>query len=225
MQYPDKKPTLPMNVRPMDETEDKENSLVSSRLFAHLDKMLTEWKDHRKAAIEWVWEKAYENFNGHFDDNNKDSNSRSLKRWRSRAFYPLTEQKVTGAQAQLQDILFKGGRFPYDIKGSPIPDDPAMLASNEAVAMGEILTNHIFTRENIADLAIPGGQKHNQLAERALQSYCHSSIFALRFSQSSKINYSWFLYCSYDNIFHINFCKGCCYVYTIVDSTEFIYKL
>jgi len=62
------------------------------------------------------------NFNGEFDENNTETQNSSSKSWRSKAFYPLTEQKIMGAQAQLQDILFKGGEFPFDMKTSPIPD-------------------------------------------------------------------------------------------------------
>ncbi len=131
----EKKITLPMNVRPLAPEEKLEDN-TSTRLYEHISSLLGEWKNHRKVTIESDWTKAFQNFNGEFDERNKESNSRSTKKWRSRAFYPLTEQKVTAAQAQLQDILFKGGRFPYDIKGTPLPDDPAILASNEAVAQG-----------------------------------------------------------------------------------------
>jgi hypothetical protein len=107
------------------------------KLFQHLSGLLEGWKDHRKVAIEADWTRAHDNFNGKFDDSESETSTRASKSWRSKAFYPLTEQKVTAAQAQLQDILFKGGKFPYDVKTTPIPDDPAMMAAMEQMADGE----------------------------------------------------------------------------------------
>jgi len=129
----EKKMILPMAVRPMEKESTKE-SYAPCSLYAHLGGMLEEWKNHRRAVIEDVWDTAYKNYNGVFDED--EVKSRSTKSWRSKAFYPLTEQKVTSAQAQLQDVLFKGGKFPYDIKCSPLPDDPSILAANQAVSDG-----------------------------------------------------------------------------------------
>ena len=134
----DKKVVLPLAVRPADEESHAYKD--TPKLYSKLSALLSEWQDHRKIAIEDKWETAYNNFKGEFDDaEHKGANASSP--WRSKAFYPLTEQKVTAAQAQLQDVLFKGGKFPYDIKGSPIPDDPAILAdANKVVHGGQMLT-------------------------------------------------------------------------------------
>ena len=127
------KPVLPMSVRPAD--PEQEEFLSIPKLYSHLEDLLSEWKDHRKATIEHTWTEAYNNYKGEFDDL-EHRGSKSTAAWRSKAFYPLTEQKVTTAQAQLQDVLFKGGKFPYDIKSSPLPDDPAMQADAEQASEG-----------------------------------------------------------------------------------------
>jgi len=121
--------TLPMAVRPMDDDESEE-ICETPKLYSQLSDLLSEWKDHRKAKIEDIWYQADRNFKGQFDDA-ETTGSKGAKGWRSDAVYPLTEQKVMSAQAQLQDVLFKGGRFPFDIKGSPIPDDPMIQADAE----------------------------------------------------------------------------------------------
>ena len=126
------KPILPMAVRPM---EPDETSTPIPKLYTHLEAILEDWKDHRKVTIENVWDEAYRNYKGEFDDV-EHRGSKSTAAWRSKAFYPLTEQKVSAAQAQLQDVLFKGGKFPYDVKTSPLPDDPAMQADAEKVVEG-----------------------------------------------------------------------------------------
>lgn len=127
---------LPLVVRPI---EDPAQTVVpDAKLVVYLTDLLSEWKNHRRAAIEDTWERAYKNFNGVFDDDYLDTKTKANKAWRSKAFYPLTEQKVTGAEAQLQDILFKGGRFPYDIKNSPLPDDPTMAPMVQQAADPEL---------------------------------------------------------------------------------------
>lgn len=125
-------PTLPMNVRPLIQQEGESNP--ESRLYLNLVKQLGVWKDYRKNTVEAIWTKALSNFKGDFDDNQDKSTYNKGTGWRSRAFYPLTEQKLMGAQSQLQDILFKGMAFPYNIKSSPLPDDPDRhgLVSDEA---------------------------------------------------------------------------------------------
>lgn len=129
---------LPMAVRPM---ENEAMTTPISKLYSHLTNLLEDWKDHRRSAAEHIWEEAYSNFKGDFDDV-EHRGSKSTAAWRSKAFYPLTEQKISTAQAQLQDVLFKGGKFPYDIKTSPLPDDPAMQADAEqAVEGGAMLQN------------------------------------------------------------------------------------
>lgn len=115
-------PILPMNVRPLGNSGE-EFKEPESKLFLALDKQLGIWKTYRQNHAEPHWTKAFNNFKGHFDETN-DKTYSGGSGWRSRAFYPLTEQKVTAAQSQLQDILFKGMDFPYDIKSSPLPDDP-----------------------------------------------------------------------------------------------------
>lgn len=148
-------PILPLNVRPVEKDEAGSDD-APTKLYAHLDKLLGEWKDHRSVSIEDVWDKAHKNFNGQFDDNGGETSTRSSKAWRSKAFYPLTEQKVTAAQAQLQDILFKGGRFPYEIKSTPIPDDPEDMASAERVAEGGAMSP-----EQMAQVNAKAAEKQN----------------------------------------------------------------
>ena len=128
-----KQKLLPMNVRPLEEAK-FEGVESGTKLIGHLTTQLGEWQHHRKTTVEPIWDRAYKNFNGEFDDNWQDSRSKANKEWRSKAFYPLTEQKVTAAEAQLQDILFKGGHFPYDIKNSPLADDPQLAALLEQAA-------------------------------------------------------------------------------------------
>jgi len=125
--------TLPMAVRGGAKRGNARDKAASPKLVEHLKDQLGEWQDHRKVVIEAVWELAHQNFNGEFD-NDVLGSAKSTKSWRSKAFYPLTEQKVTAAQSQLQDILFKGGRFPYDIKMSPIPDDPSSAVEVQKAA-------------------------------------------------------------------------------------------
>jgi len=130
----EKKVTLPMSVRPSDQEKEPRVSAVP-KLYAKLSDLLEEWKSHRTSEVEDIWDRAYRNFKGDFDDI-EHRGSKSSASWRSKAFYPLTEQKVTAAQAQLQDVLFKGGRFPYDVKGSPLPDDPLVQADAEQATEG-----------------------------------------------------------------------------------------
>ncbi len=132
------KPVLPLAVRPL-EKEEPHNGCIKSKLVYRLNSILDDWKDYRLTTIESTWTKADSNFKGEFDAKKGKQNPNS--NWRSKAFYPLTEQKVTTAQAQLQDILFKGGKFPYDIKGSPIPDDPQIQADAEKGAEGGAIEN------------------------------------------------------------------------------------
>ena len=126
---------LPMAVRPASKDKNLE-SRPTPKLYVKLTDILSDWQDHRMQSVEQTWTKAYENFKGNFDDV-EFKGSKAANAWRSKSFYPLTEQKVTSAQAQLQDILFKGGRFPYDVKTSPIPDDPAMQAKVAEAAEGQ----------------------------------------------------------------------------------------
>jgi len=132
----EKSVVLPLAVRPSDEDSEAGAGAKSTALYSNIDGVLKEWQDHRKVHIEGKWKVANSNFQGSFDDVEHEG-SKAKKTWRSKAFYPLTEQKVTAAQAQLQDVLFKGGRFPYDIKSSPIPDDPAVQAEAQRGVDGE----------------------------------------------------------------------------------------
>ena len=175
------KRTLPMNVRPV-KADKKYATRVESKLYTKLTDLLMEWQDHRKITVEDIWTKAYENFKGDFDDV-EFKGSKAANAWRSKAFYPLTEQKVTAAQAQLQDVLFKGGRFPYDVKTSPIPDDPAMQvvierAANGAVAPGVDLAKKSMDREEL-DQRIKNMKKRldDQFAECDAASVGLISIF------------------------------------------------
>lgn len=127
-----------MAVRPM---ESEAMTTPISKLYSHLGDTLKDWQDHRVVTVEGVWTDAYSNYRGVFHDI-QNKGSKAAAAWRSDAFYPLTEQKISAAQAQLQDVLFKGGKFPYDVKTSPLPDDPFMQADAEqAVEGGGMLQN------------------------------------------------------------------------------------
>lgn len=133
-----KEVVLPMAVRPM---ESEAMTTPISKLYSHLGDTLKDWQDHRVVTVEGVWTDAYSNYRGVFHDI-QNKGSKAAAAWRSDAFYPLTEQKISAAQAQLQDVLFKGGKFPYDVKTSPLPDDPFMQADAEqAVEGGGMLQN------------------------------------------------------------------------------------
>jgi len=114
---------LPAHVQGISKPKDTKEP--ESSLFVTLSRLLESWKTYRKNTVEGDWNRAFDNFKGKFDDS-LDKSYGQGSGWRSKAFYPLTEQKVMGAQSQLQDILFKGMAFPYNIKNSPIPDNPEL---------------------------------------------------------------------------------------------------
>ena len=78
---------------------------------------------YRKARvdIEAEWEQDFANYMQEYRP--EGSNSEGVG-WRARVFHPMTRVKVTVAMSQISDVWFQGGRFPFDLKNSPIPDSP-----------------------------------------------------------------------------------------------------
>ena len=94
---------------------------VTSQLVSELTDLLRVWKDHRRTTIEDVWMRSWKNYNG-IDDASVPPKTRGAKAWRSTSFFPLVEQKVTAAVSLLDDVLFKAGKLPFELKNSPVGD-------------------------------------------------------------------------------------------------------
>lgn len=89
-------------------------------LIKLLEERFSEWSQARSER-EIAWESAWRNYMGQFRPELKPSEG---EKWRSRVFFPLTKHKVALAVSNIADVVFQGGRFPFDIKNTPIPDSP-----------------------------------------------------------------------------------------------------
>jgi len=91
-------------------------------LYSYLSDMKRRWADSKRAEIIPTLEKCWRNFNSLPETDDTPQTSRGKKPWRSDAFHPLTEQKVMAGVSQMDDVLFREGKFPYAYKTSPITD-------------------------------------------------------------------------------------------------------
>lgn len=130
----------------LEQTDERAVPSTKEGLAAYLTKLLETWQRERKSSIENVWAKCESNFNGEYDGpplNDKED------AWRSRAVYPLTEQKVTAAEALMNDAMFMSGQLPYHLESTPIEDSPV---NEELQAQGFNLDENMARhRELIGD--------------------------------------------------------------------------
>ncbi len=74
-----------------------------------------------RAEFENEWVQDYDTFMATFKAELKTGEGQM---WRSRANHPMTRIKVNIAVSQMSDVWFRGGRFPYMLKNTPVPDSP-----------------------------------------------------------------------------------------------------
>lgn len=109
----------------------RDSELRGSSAIDYLQDLFRTWDDARRTEIVPTWTRAWANFNSqpmvdgaiNSYDTPVNEPSRGKKAWRSKAFHPLTEQKVMAGVSQLDDVLFRSDMFPYDLAVSPIPDE------------------------------------------------------------------------------------------------------
>lgn len=107
-----------------------EGSQKGRDLSSYLMDMFKAWDDQRRRDIVPIWTRAWNNFNSlpsndgivEATDTQVNVPSRGSKKWRSKSFHPLTEQKVMAGTSQIDDVLFRSDSFPYEFSVSPVPD-------------------------------------------------------------------------------------------------------
>ena len=99
-------------------------------LHAYLHDVFRAWDDVRRREIVPIWRRAWNNFNSTNSeegvttagDSTTTRPNRGSQVWRSKSFHPLTEQKVMAGTSQIDDVLFRSDKFPYEFSVSPISD-------------------------------------------------------------------------------------------------------
>lgn len=89
-------------------------------LISILMKRFESYKSARKTT-EVDWDLDYSNYMQEYKPEGSNSEG---KNWRTRAFHPMTRSKINVAMSQISDIWFQGGRFPFNLKNTPVPDSP-----------------------------------------------------------------------------------------------------
>jgi len=105
----------------LDQLSDRIDTTAKGGLTVYFTRLLETWVKHRATTIEEVWEDCIRNYNSEYDGKPFTDPEDA---WRSRAVYPLTEQKVAAAEALLNDAMFLGGKLPYHLEPTPVPDSP-----------------------------------------------------------------------------------------------------
>ncbi len=119
------------NLFPGDDSTDSSIARILTTRFEN-------WRDARK-PIEREWRLAFNNFVGRYK---KELKSGEGETWRSRAFFPMTKQKVQSALAQIADSVFQGGKFPFDMTLTTLADSPNEALRDAAFDLEERLDKH-----------------------------------------------------------------------------------
>ena len=96
---------------------DKHQQLASYILDVYKD-----FKSNR-SELDDTWGLAYDAFRGQYEKSNL-SKWKELEgnAWRSKVFVKLTKWKIVAAVSQINDVLFQGGTFPFDLMPTDLPE-------------------------------------------------------------------------------------------------------
>ncbi len=103
-------------------------------------------QQERATLVEPVWGMAYDAFMGRYSSQWLDKwKSLEGNDWRCKVFVRFGRRKVISAVAQIEDVLFQGGGFPYNIKPTPVPEDARgmVLPKEIAQARSELMSKKI----------------------------------------------------------------------------------
>lgn len=77
----------------------------------------------RQNLLEDDWNLCYDAFMGKYSSSNlKRWKALEGSDWRSKVFVRLTKVKVVAATSQLEDIYFQGGKIPFNLTPTPMPE-------------------------------------------------------------------------------------------------------
>jgi hypothetical protein len=81
-------------------------------------------RQERENLYENTWRLSYDAFRGVYSSENL-ARWKALEghEWRSKVFVRLTKQKIVAAVSQIEDIEFQGGKLPFSLEPTPIPED------------------------------------------------------------------------------------------------------
>lgn len=94
----------------------EKESLEKGGLTAYIQQRFDRSKEVRYND-EQRWLEAYRNFRGEYGPDVKFTDTE-----KSQAFIKITKTKVLASLAQIEEILFSGGRFPVGAEASPVPE-------------------------------------------------------------------------------------------------------
>lgn len=97
----------------------EEENISLSPLVAYIQDKFEKSKT-RRYTDEQRWLEAYNNFRGVYGPDTQFTDTE-----KSQIFIKVTKTKVLAAYAQIQDVLFAGGRFPIGIEASKVPTNVA----------------------------------------------------------------------------------------------------
>jgi len=98
--------------------------------MAEKHKLVSQIKDdyfrymkNERLDLEDTWNLAYDAFRGMYSSGNlKKWKALEGSEWRSKVFVRLTKVKVVAAISQIEDIYFQGGKLPYNLNPTPVPE-------------------------------------------------------------------------------------------------------
>jgi hypothetical protein len=94
-----------------------------------------DWSDQRRDSLEATWSMAYDAYRGDYSSGNLERwKALEGTTWRSKVFVRLTKMKVVAAVSQINDVYFQGGKLPFSVTPTPIPDDMQGMALDPKIA-------------------------------------------------------------------------------------------
>ena len=118
---------------------------TDSKLNNKIKEFYKDWSDDRK-ELEDIWSMSYDAFRGDYSSGNLEKwKQLEGTTWRSKVFVRLTKMKIVSAVAQIEDVYFQGGKIPYAISPTPVPEDMGgiLLDPKEAEARAKRMSQKI----------------------------------------------------------------------------------
>lgn len=96
----------------------------NDKLALYVQELFNWFAQERQQILEDTWNFGYDAFRGEYSSGNI-ARWKKLEghEWRSQFFVRLTKQKIVAVVSQIEDIEFQGGKLPWDMSATPVPEN------------------------------------------------------------------------------------------------------